>query len=388
MFRKLITNLSFSPSLIGEVALYAKQLNREERLRRAGVILLLPAMILQILAIVKPPESTNTASPYDLIYGGVETTEDLLQHYDKNELYFRDIISSLGIHREELQNTHPGILSSRMTQSLLAVGAQPRVDTQEGGMIAPFEKYDGGTGSLHFTPMKHYQAHPTTYSVLSGSSQRAGEFHIIKDSGAIILKDIPNTLSLQKSDPFTLSKRAYNNTQNQEFTTAKPSDRITYTLSAKNTDKEQTQSFTFAENLSDILEYADVINTHGGTLDTRAQTISWPVVELAPEETQHREFTVRLKPHLPATAVGVSNPHSFDCIMKNSFGNSILTPVECPPSKLVERAVSELPDVASSTAFTISVTIAIVTLFLYIRSLHYKEEVRLIRRDVNEGVLL
>ncbi|NLA43236.1 hypothetical protein GX865_03765 [Candidatus Saccharibacteria bacterium] len=388
MFRKLITNLSFSPSLIGEVAVYAKKLKHEEKLRRIGLTLMIPALILQIVALANPPESTNKASENDLVYGGVNNTNDLLQHYDKNELNIRDIFSALGINRAELSNLKPDKIQSHSSEQFFTVGTQLKVSHQEGGKVSTFKKHDGGTGGLYFTPLINNQTRPLTYQVLSGSSSLAGDFSIVKSSGAIIINNIPKNLSIKEPGSISLSIKAYNNTQGQENAIAKPSDRITYTIGAKNTDKEQTQKFTFVKNLSDTLEYSDVINTHGGTLDVRAQTISWPAIDMAPEEVQQRSFTVRLKSTLPATATGVSNPHSFDCVMKSNFGNTILTNVKCPPYKLAEQAASELPKVNTSTVSIFIATLSLVTLFLYLRSLQYKEEVRLIRRDVNEGVLL
>ncbi len=55
MFRKLISNLPFSPSLIYQVALYSKQLKRESRIRGIGLAFLTAAVTLQCLGLMLLP---------------------------------------------------------------------------------------------------------------------------------------------------------------------------------------------------------------------------------------------------------------------------------------------------------------------------------------------
>ncbi len=388
MFRKLITNLSFSPTLIGEVAQYAKKLKKEEKIRRWGVFLLIPAMALQIIAIVRPPESANTASNYDLVYGGISSVGDLLYHYDKNELNIKDIFTSLGITRSELLNLTEGKITSRASEQFFIISTQPKVDADDGGVSTTFQKAAGGTGSLHFTPLDHNQVNFTAYNTLSGTSQTAGDFSILKGSGAIALRNIPTAVKPTEISQVALSHKVYNNTQNSSSFIANTSDRITYTLAAKNTNEEQATAHTFTANLSDVHDYADVLNTHGGELDTRAQTISWPSVNLGPGESQEKQFTIRIKTPIPATAHGEGNPHSYDCHIKNSYGNSTVITVACPISKIIESTSAELPAAKESMVITINITLTALILFFYLRSLHQKEEIRLIRRDANEGLLL
>jgi len=39
MFRKIVSNLPFSPALVGQLGFYAKRLRKEETTRRLGLIL-------------------------------------------------------------------------------------------------------------------------------------------------------------------------------------------------------------------------------------------------------------------------------------------------------------------------------------------------------------
>jgi len=71
MFKKIVSNLSFSPALIGQLSFYAKRLKNEEVTRRTAVVFMILAIIVQSMAVFQPPESANASSANDLITGGL-----------------------------------------------------------------------------------------------------------------------------------------------------------------------------------------------------------------------------------------------------------------------------------------------------------------------------
>ena len=52
MFKKLLSNLPFNPSLIGQVTSYANHLQTEVRLRRLGLLVLIVCLAIQIVPLV------------------------------------------------------------------------------------------------------------------------------------------------------------------------------------------------------------------------------------------------------------------------------------------------------------------------------------------------
>src|SRR3954471_16117242 len=84
MFRKIVSNLAFSPALVGQLGFYAKRLRKEEATRRIGLIFTALALVVQSFAILSPPESANAASGNNVIYGGIRDKNDLLSMYDQN----------------------------------------------------------------------------------------------------------------------------------------------------------------------------------------------------------------------------------------------------------------------------------------------------------------
>jgi hypothetical protein len=85
MFRKIVSNLKFSPALVGQLGFYAKRLRKEEATRRIGLIFTALALVVQSFAVFTPPESANAANGNNVIYGGFKSKSELLSIYDRNK---------------------------------------------------------------------------------------------------------------------------------------------------------------------------------------------------------------------------------------------------------------------------------------------------------------
>lgn len=187
---------------------------------------------------------------------------------------------------------------------------------------------------------------------------------------------------------FVPEKSATNVTQaNIDATTkiAKTKDRITYTLRVKNMGGKPGE-FTFEDNIRDTLEYADLIDNGGGTLNDETKTLSWPKVTIASGGEEVRTFTVQVRESIPATPTGLSDSHSYNCRLDNSFnGATTVIQLDCPGAKVIEQ-VKELPQTGAGTNIAFgAITLAVAT-FFYFRSRQLGTEVRLVRRNVSEGV--
>jgi hypothetical protein len=93
MFRKLVSNLAFSPALVGQIGFYAKRLRKEEATRRIGLIFTVLALVVQSFAVFSPPEAANASSPSNFIPGGVKTLNDYLKNYDQNTNNIKDLFT-------------------------------------------------------------------------------------------------------------------------------------------------------------------------------------------------------------------------------------------------------------------------------------------------------
>lgn len=183
------------------------------------------------------------------------------------------------------------------------------------------------------------------------------------------------------------TKSANNSTQSVDATkaTAKASDTIIYTLNIENKGLKAAP-YTIEENLEDVLEYAKVVETGGGTLD--GKKLIWPSVTLQPGEKQTRMFSVQVMSNIPSMGTGADDRTSYDCRMNNTFGNAVAIDVECPVEKvIVEEIVNELPHTGPAENMIFAGGLLAIVSYFYARSRLMKKEVRLIRRDLNAGTI-
>lgn len=537
MFRRIVSNLAFSPALVGQLGFYAKRLRKEEATRRIGLIFTVLALVVQSFAVFTPPEVTNAANGDNVIYSGITSKEDLLRIYDRgvdsagrNDI--RQIYTHFGVSRQDIANASIGTyytndfngqlktvgrsdwgVSNRqpvkITDSTTTVYTGEFLDgynhkrwpmkaligkrsidgawfaiTMDCGNVVyvvpppPVKRPNASCTALRVTPITRTKVQLTaTASVVDGATI-AGYTYSIKDKAGIqvagqrvatssttsrldvslprdgsytatvtahtsvgdktstacasVLTVSPEprcplnpalTLSspdckpceadssLWYKDPacqpgFEISKAVSNITQNQTDAngqTAQPNDQLRYTLTVTNTGKS-TGTYAVGDSLSDVLEYADVVDLGGGSLiqsgstphqaaegsDTRSlvgPAVTWPSVTLKPGESAKKIVLVRVKATIPATAVNMANMKSYDCKMANTFGNTLSVGVNCPPEKVAETVVTQLPHTgATENMIFAGVVLAVVTYF-YARARQTKAEVRLIRRDLHAGTI-
>lgn len=185
------------------------------------------------------------------------------------------------------------------------------------------------------------------------------------------------------------SKEATNLTKqvaNANGTVATVSDRIQFTLYTTNISSSEA-TFTIDEQLSDVLEYSRIIDNGGGTFDETSNVLSWKDIKIGANQTDIRRFTVQVNDVIAATPRGANDPAAFNCLMTNSYGNTIEIGVNCPPTKAVESAVKRLPETGVGANVVFSTILISVVTYFYLRSRLMKKEINIIHKDFNGGKL-
>jgi hypothetical protein len=186
------------------------------------------------------------------------------------------------------------------------------------------------------------------------------------------------------------TKSAFNVTQNTDATKVKAngSDVISWTITATN-NTPNSGTWTIKDELSDILEYAALNNTGGGTFDATTKTLSWADVTIPGGQSTQRTFTVNVTNPVPTVARGNSLPTSYDCTMTNLMdgGVRVDVPVNCSTPKAIEQIVTDLPNTGAGTNILFGGIVLAVVVFFYARSRQLGKEVRLVRKDFNAGTL-
>ncbi len=184
MFRKIVSNIAFSPALVGQLSFYAKRLRREELTRRLGLIFTVMALVVQSLAVFSPPEAVNASSSADFVRGGVSSVGEFLQRYDRNENNIKSIYDSLGIKRSEIAKAKRTVIgeSSRYNWSMTSLYSY--ADGQR--------SWDYGKGNAFYRPMRLTQTGGDSHPVFASYSQSMGWFAIKIDCGNLITDKPPH----------------------------------------------------------------------------------------------------------------------------------------------------------------------------------------------------
>ncbi|MGB3023309.1 MAG: hypothetical protein WBB39_00705 [Candidatus Saccharimonadales bacterium] len=198
MFRKIVLGLSYSPSLIEQVGHYALRLKNETKLRRVSLIATVAAIMVQLLIVFAPVQSVNGTAFGDIVPGGASTLNDFLRAYDSQTSTVKQLVTSLGINREDIEASRETTINSVAIngedngwrlwnrQPLFSL-AQKEIATHISSNTVvysrPLTLYDTSEWS---------KQHGTRYTVYLGHSHQVGEFAIIKSSGNLLTKRTPN----------------------------------------------------------------------------------------------------------------------------------------------------------------------------------------------------
>ncbi len=442
MFKKLLSNLPFNPSLIGQVAFYAKRVRREEMIRRTGLVFVVLALFVQIFAVVSPPEPTLAQSPNDIVRGGFTTREQAVNYCRTNLDDFANILAYYQVTCE--------MLATAATKSINSLDEGKKLDSlgriAQGPKIArtgkPTEEY-----SLSINKNPYYMKNlwawdsgsSSTYKVLEAKNKNGVIIRVMYICGNIVTvgqytpplppkppsspkppeipdvcPKIPNKQTSKeecdvcpnvggeqseksqcypcpeaKNDTaitvcLELHKTAANQTQNipdANGTMAAANDVIIYTLSVKNKGDQTVKDFVVQENISDILEYADLIDINSGDIDVN-NTIRWAKLDIAAGATIQKQITAKVKSPVPQTPASVSDPSSFDLVMTNVFYGDTVQ-IKLPPSvtKTTEQVVLSLPSTGPGSTIASAFVITVFASYFFARSRLMGKELDIVRAD-------
>lgn len=199
MFRKLVSNLAFSPALVGQLGFYAQRLRKEEATRKIGLIFTALALVVQSFAVFSPPEAANAASANDMVYGGISDANSLLKHYDGNTNNIKDLYKTLGITREDIINSKKTQINSK--NGYRSWGMNSHFSYSQGERQYTITTSSGGERTYHERPLNAWDGGSTLstgsyYNVIQGVATGDGTmkgqyFAVILNCGNLVLKVSP-----------------------------------------------------------------------------------------------------------------------------------------------------------------------------------------------------
>jgi hypothetical protein len=439
MFKKLLSNLPFNPSLIGQVSFYAKRIHRETTVRRVGFGLVVLAMTVQLFAMAYPPEPTLAASNNDIVHGGFTSREQAVNYCRRNTQDLANILAYYKVSCESLaQATTKTIRSTDYDKQLDSMGRVPQGQriSRTGKSTDEYSTMINGTEYFMRNLWSWDSGSYSSYKVLQVKNKDGKMIMIMYNCGNIITigrytppkpkpkpkpeepKDVcdnipgdqystdqcdvcPNVPGEQsnKSECYPcpeaekdnsatvclkLSKSAANETQDlpdANGTLAEGDDVIVYTLSVKNEGKFKVEDFVMEENLSDVLEYAEIQDMNGGELDDK-KVGRWPKESIEAGATLSKKVTVKIKNPVPQTPASASDPGSYDLVMTNVFyGDTVNIKLPQGSVKSAEAVVQTLPNTGPGTTMAVGFLLTAFVGYFFARSRLLAEELDVVRTD-------
>ena len=182
-------------------------------------------------------------------------------------------------------------------------------------------------GQLSLGTMLPGQQHVITFAA-TVTAQGGSTIQNIAEAGGQDVSTVQDTANifvgsqvLGTSVNLIQSKRAFNDTKNLDATVVPASreDYITYTLSVVNTGNAPATSYVISDDLSNVLTYASVVDTNGGTVN--GSVISWPSLTVPAGSSVQETFRVRVNYFLPSAS---------NLSMTNTFGNTVTIQIQNP----------------------------------------------------------
>ncbi|GAC1371413.1 MAG: hypothetical protein NVSMB39_5140 [Candidatus Saccharimonadales bacterium] len=184
MFKKMVSQLSLSPSAVTQLTFYGRRLAHERVARGLTAVAAVGLIMLQLAIVLFPPSVINAASPGDLIYGGLISKADLLNRYDESPELIA-VFSALNISRADLDQT-----------SSARVNGSDRTLKQLGRTAHSSDDFELRLSdkSYFMAPLYVWDTASQNYPVLEGTRAADGSyFAVLISSGNILSRTYPPT---------------------------------------------------------------------------------------------------------------------------------------------------------------------------------------------------
>lgn len=427
MFKKLLSNLPFNPSLIGQVSFYAKRVRRESAIRRTGLVVFSLAIALQTFAVISPPQPSLANSNNDLISGGFSNVSEVVAACQQNIRGYQTILDHYGINCDNVAGgTYTTIKTTDYNRSLYSMGHIAYGKAGE----TPVDIPGVGTVYLRYFWSWDKTSTPTTYRALKITNNAGTTFFLLYSCGNLVTIGLPpppvppvvppeipkgcengstlpdcaapceyNSLipaSSSECKPCTAAQTSSDLTACLEYhktvsnltqslndannSTAKAGDTLRYTLTTTNQGKKTVPDYVVTENISDILDYASIVDLNGASLNSDT-ILSWPAEDIKANATLTKTFTVKINDPIVSTPVSSSDPGHFDLALTNIYGNT--TTIKLPPSvvKTTEIAITTLPNTGPGASLTISFILLTFVGYFFARSRLIAKELDIVKAD-------
>lgn len=317
MFRKLISNLPFSPSLIHQLSFYSKRLRKEQATRKIGLIFTALALVAQSVTFIAPAQSTLAASANDIVYnGGGKTKAGIIRAYQDNrdQLGRRDIqkiFNHYGINSTNLNSSRIVTIKSTAANNYWSTGRAPR---GHGGEVA----VQVAGGPRIYSRTLHGWAANRNWSALEVNTA-AGKRWILLECGNVVTQTVQKPKRPDMKVTKTVNK-----------TTAKRGEKVTFTITVTNIGDGLAKQVLIYDDAPVGMELLNEgLGAHPLKSSRRWQTSKR--FDFAPKQTYVYRLNARATQWGPVTLTNRACVDFFDVNIWNNCDTAIVKiPQGCP----------------------------------------------------------
>lgn len=385
MSEKIVVDALHSPSLVGELKNYHKDLVGQ--IAKRGVLVLLSGifLLIQYAGFIFLINSSNDASlESDAVYGGFSSKQDAVVEYDRESSIFNQKLNALSITRDDLQkSTEIPLNTWLLSQSspVIAWSKSPvyRLGYENNGPSPTNSTFFVTKDNAKFYGHSLDNQNPGPYrgAALHGNSAVSGNFAILLSSGNVLTTNSSPDICYENpgeslsyvhcssSNTFRseimVTNLSYKN--DAQYIKNRAGDRLQYNVKLTN---QNPQAIELKPELyvGDLLEYSAITYVDNARFDKTTNILQWPQTTLQPNEQKILSFNVQILNPVPINPRGSTNTASYDCYMTSYFGSISNIKVSCPTPKILEKMLANPP---SSSLLVIAWIIFIINTLLYVK---------------------
>lgn len=383
MFKKLVSNLPFNPSLIEHFPEYRAALKKERDLRIVGLAILSLAFLGQLFISLFPATPTLASSPNDLIRGGFSSPRQASKDCQYNQNY-RQVLGRFGISCRDIQEAKPvSIRATSYSKNLyslnrIAYGQNPESQIRISGSSYYLRQLWQGSGLSS-----------VSLNALSGVSGSGLKYFILYNSADLAFIGQPTTslacgsgsgLSCPELS-ITARSGQINNANN---TTLGRGNIVIYTLVATNLSKKTLNNFVVGTNFGSALAYSKLLNLYGASINDNF--IAWPATSILPNQTITRSVSFEVTDQFPDTPLSASDPNYYNNKMVTSYGNTLSIKLPWTFAKFYELKINNnLPSQTLVVSLIVSILLILVVCHFLARNLQLLRELNHVKEDYLRG---
>jgi len=186
MFKKLVSNLPFNPSLLDQVSFYHGRLRKEAAIRRLSFVIIVAALVVQFIATLYPPQQSLAASPNDIL-NGITDKKSILRAWDANAHHVRDVYSKFGITRAniaDIRGESPNSTVKSTSRDYWSVGFLPLSNFGISSNKWGERRIDANGKTVYQRPLRAWDTHgSSSYPAFHGVNSHGVDFWILKTCG-------------------------------------------------------------------------------------------------------------------------------------------------------------------------------------------------------------